>query len=157
MFSYFKPNCIEHFLGGNDFSNFGHVASFAKRKLVHCTLYIGNHFEKVFSFSEIMVVLCVYRYGASFVPKFLRKSTFFKFGSTVKHSCLDRRLLWFYKAKKKKKKKKKFCVSKLPPAFVFLCAFDFAKFRLSFFFSKLLFVFLFLLQKMNKVCCFGRI
>ena len=33
------------------------------------------------------------------------------------------------------KKKKKFCASKLPPAFVFLCAFDFAKFRLSFFFS----------------------
>ena len=32
-------------------------------------------------------------------------------------------------------KKKKFCVSKLPPAFVFLCAFDFAKFRLSFFLS----------------------
>ena len=31
--------------------------------------------------------------------------------------------------------KKKFCVSKLPPAFVFLWAFDFAKFGLSCFFS----------------------
>ena len=41
-------------------------------------------------------------------------------------------------------KKKKICVSKLPPAFVFLCAFDFAKFRLSFFFFlKLLFFFIF--------------
>ena len=41
--------------------------------------------------------------------------------------------------------KKKFCVSKLPPAFVFLCAFDFAKFRLSFFFLEIL-----------KVCCFWK-
>ena len=37
--------------------------------------------------------------------------------------------------------KKKFCVSKLPPAFVFLCAFDFAKFRLSFFFLEIIFFF----------------
>ena len=35
--------------------------------------------------------------------------------------------------------KKKFCVSKLPPAFVLLCAFDFAKFRLSFFFLEIIF------------------
>ena len=35
--------------------------------------------------------------------------------------------------------KKKICVSKLPPAFVFLCPFDLAKFRLFFFFLKLFF------------------
>ena len=44
-------------------------------------------------------------------------------------------LEWFKNYLNKAKKKKKFCVSKLPPAFVFLCAYDFAKFRLSFFFS----------------------
>ena len=48
------------------------------------------------------------------------------------------------------KKKKKFCVSKLPPAFVFLCAFDFAKFRLSFFFSWNYFFFHFYYEKRRK-------
>ena len=48
------------------------------------------------------------------------------------------------------KKKKKFCVSKLPPAFVFLCAFDFAKFRLSFFFLEIIFFFHFYYKKRRK-------
>ena len=49
--------------------------------------------------------------------------------------------------------KKKFCVSKLsklPPAFVFLCAFDFAKFRLSFFFSWNYYFFHFYYEKRRK-------
>ena len=46
--------------------------------------------------------------------------------------------------------KKKFCVSKLPPTFVFLCAFDFAKFRLSFFFSWNHFFFHFYYEKRRK-------
>ena len=51
----------------------------------------------------------------------------------------------------KAKKKKKFCVSKLPPAFVFLCAFDFAKFRLAFFFFlNYLFFFHFNYEKRRK-------
>ena len=48
-------------------------------------------------------------------------------------------------------KKKKFCVSKLPPAFVFLCAFDFEKFRLAFFFLEIIiFFFHFYYEKRRK-------
>ena len=34
MFSYFEPNFIEKFHWENDFSNFGHVTIFVKRKFV---------------------------------------------------------------------------------------------------------------------------
>ena len=51
----------------------------------------------------------------------------------------------------KKKKKKKICVSKLPPAFVFLCTLDFAKFRLLFFFLEIIiFFFHFYYEKRRK-------
>ena len=40
-----------------------------------------------------------------------------------------------------KAKKKKFCVSKLPLAFVFLCAFDFAKIQTFIFFLNFFFIF----------------
>ena len=53
-----------------------------------------------------------------------------------------------------KLKKKKMCVSKLPPAFVFLCAFDSAKFRLSFFFSWNYYFFLNFYYQ--NLCCFWK-
>ena len=64
------------------FSNFGHVTVFAKRKFIYWSPFWKRNFFQCFVlfclfvwlFFWFMVVLRVYRYGASFEPKFLRES-----------------------------------------------------------------------------------
>ena len=74
MFSYFELNFIEKYVWESGFSNFGHVTTFAKQKFVFlATILKRNIFEC--SFYSFMGVLGIYRYGVSFVPKFLPEST----------------------------------------------------------------------------------
>ena len=74
MFFNFEPNFIEKFLWESVFSNFGHVTFFAKRKIFD-RHFETKHFMIVLFADNYMVILGIYTYGASFVPKFLRKCT----------------------------------------------------------------------------------
>ena len=68
---YFEPNFIEKFHWESGFSNFGQVTIFAKRKCFLAAIFKRKIFW-MFFFADLWLFLGVYRYGASFVPKFLR-------------------------------------------------------------------------------------
>ena len=74
MFYNFEPNFIGKFLWESGFSNFGHVTFIPKRKFVFWPPFWNKSFFDR-SFCWYVVVLGVYTYGASFVPKFLWEST----------------------------------------------------------------------------------
>ena len=77
MFSYFEPTFIEKFDWESGFSNFGHVIIFVKRKFIfwrpfwNATFFFNVFF---FFFADLWFFLGVYKYGVSFVPKFLQES-----------------------------------------------------------------------------------
>ena len=72
MFSYFEPNFIEKFHWESGFSNFGHVIIFAKRKFIFWRPFWNATFFKCFFLLIYDFFLGVYKYGVSFVPKFLQ-------------------------------------------------------------------------------------
>ena len=74
MFSYFEPNFNEKYHWESGFSNFGQMTIFAKWKFIFWPPFWNETFFKMF-FLLIYGWLGVCRYGASFVPKFLREST----------------------------------------------------------------------------------
>ena len=73
MFSYFEPNFINKLLWESVFSNFGHVIFSGNENLFFGRQFETEHFLNVL-FADLMVVLGVDRYGASFAPKFLPES-----------------------------------------------------------------------------------
>ena len=88
MFFNFEPTFIEKFLWESGFSNFGHVTIFAKQKFVFWSPFWNEtYFDR--SFCWYMVVLGVYTYGSSFVPKFLRESTWKWMGPSGPQLCTN--------------------------------------------------------------------
>ena len=78
---YFDQNLIEKCHWESGYSNFGHMTWFAKWKSILWSPFWNAKFLdfRIFFF-WIMVVLDVYRYGESFVWKFLRESSLLSLG-----------------------------------------------------------------------------
>ena len=76
IFFNFERNFIENFLWEFFFSNFGHVTiSRAKRKFVSWQPFLKRNIFFWFFGADKWLFVGVFTCGASFVPKFLRKST----------------------------------------------------------------------------------
>ena len=75
MLSYFEPNFIEKFHRESVLFKFWSLDYFRETKIrLLDAILKGNIFSLIF-FVMIYVVLGVYRYGSSFVPKFLWESS----------------------------------------------------------------------------------